>query len=83
MILHTQWYHQFCLDTFGQYYHHTPEPDQSFLSEENRNRSLQLIKHWFGYSWASLVVTCTQCRGPYSSLVFQGLEPAEEARYKG
>ena len=26
MILHTQWYSKFCLDTFGQYYHHTPEP---------------------------------------------------------
>ncbi|MBL8298081.1 MAG: hypothetical protein JNN30_06975 [Rhodanobacteraceae bacterium] len=45
MILHTQWYHKFCMDTFGQYYHHTPEPDQSLISGENRQRSLELIKH--------------------------------------
>lgn len=83
MILHTQWYHKFCLDTFGQYYHHTPEPDQSLISEENRQRSLGLIQHWYGYTWESLVKTCTQCKGPYSALVFQGLEPAENAKYKG
>ena len=43
MILHTQWYQQFCLDTFGAYYHHTPEPEQNLISEENRKRSLALI----------------------------------------
>jgi len=83
MILHTQWYHKFCMDTFGQYYHHTPEPDQSLISEENRQRSLELIKHWYGYEWKSVVMTCTQCKGPYSALVFQGLEPSEDARYRG
>lgn len=83
MILHTQWYQKFCLDIFGQYYHHTPEPDQSLLSKENRERTLGLIEHWYGYKWESLVRTCTQCKGPYSALVFEGLEPAEDAKYKG
>ncbi len=83
MILHTQWYHKFCLEMFGQYYHHTPEPDQSLISEENRKRSMELIEHWYGYAWKSVVLTCTQCTGPGSGTVFQGLEPSESARYKG
>lgn len=83
MILHTQWYQRFCLDIFGQYYHHTPEPDHSLISEENRQRSLALIQHWYGYTWQSLVRTCTQCKGPFSAFMFQGLEPSEDAKYKG
>lgn|SRR5574337_361112 len=65
MILHTQFYIAFCDAIFGGYYHHTPEPSDDKLNEENRNRTLELIPKWYGNSWRSVVKTCTQCRGPY------------------
>jgi hypothetical protein len=83
MILHTQWYQKFCSDIFGQYYHHTPEPDQDLVSEDNRRRSLELIQYWYGYRWESLVRTCTQCKGPITGIVAEGLEPSAAAKYKG
>lgn len=64
MILHSQWYHEFCNKFFGGYYHHTPTPDPDLVNEDNRSRSKKLAKHWFGVDWKTLVVTCTQCKGP-------------------
>jgi len=81
MILHTQWYEKFCFDIFGAYYHHTPEPDQNLINKQNRERSLALIKHWYGNFWDDLVETCTQCKGPYLALTFKGIEPSKKARY--
>ncbi|MDN8617193.1 glycine-rich domain-containing protein [Variovorax ginsengisoli] len=84
MILHTQWYQKFCMKMFGDYYHHTPEPDKDLVSKENRMRSLRLIEHWYGYPWQDLVKTCTQCRGPYKprTKVARELAPSKEARMK-
>ena len=65
MILNTQFYHSFCRDIFGDYYHHTPEPNANTINANNRNRTQQLVNYWFGTTWHSLVLTCTQCRGPY------------------
>lgn len=75
MILHTKFYNEFCQKIFGTYYHHTPEPDETLVSEENRRRSLALIPYWFGTEWGTLVRTCTQCRGPFLST---SLRPAAE-----
>lgn len=83
MILHTQWYSRFCSDIFGEYYHHTPEPDPELVNAENRNRSLGLVEHWFGYRWESLVETCTQCKGPFLRIENQDLQPSSDARFKG
>jgi len=68
MILHTMWYVQFCDDIFSEYYHHTPEPDQKHLNQANRQRSRDLIKHWYADSWDFIIMTCTQCRGPYKQM---------------
>lgn len=68
MILHTVWYHTFCNEIFGEYYHHTPEPDSEHMSESNRERSLKLVKYWFGNIWEELIRTCTQCKGPVAHI---------------
>lgn len=83
MILHTKWYMEFCLAIFGQYYHHTPEPDRKLISKKNRERSLGLMQHWYGYTWDSLVDTCTQCKGPITGggSIFD-LAPSAKALYK-
>ena len=61
MILHTQWYHAFCEETYGFYLHHTPEPRNKTPDLLNRNRTAELGKVWFGVNWSDLVRTCTQC----------------------
>ena len=64
MILHTVWYHKFCSDMFGSYYHHTPAPDPNHISTENREKSKELMAYWFGEPWDFIVMTCTQCNHP-------------------
>jgi hypothetical protein len=76
MILHSRFYVDFCESMFQGYYHHTPEPDDGALSIENRERSLKLIKYWFGTEWGSVVQTCTQCRGP---VIYEALQPIPSA----
>ncbi|QWT14556.1 hypothetical protein [Sphingobium xenophagum] len=76
MILHTVWYSDFCQSVFGQFYHHTPEPDPAHISEENRERTKRLVDYWFATEWNNLVLTCTQCRGP--ALEF-GVKPDDSA----
>lgn len=62
MILHTQWYHKFCDDTYGFFLHHTPEPKGQQPDLVNRDRSIELARQWYGKDWTDLVRTCTQCR---------------------
>ncbi len=76
MILHTLWYARFCEDIFGEFYHHTPEPDPKNMSATNRARTTQLVAHWFGAEAGQLVLTCTQCRGPRKVAVSTSLFPA-------
>jgi hypothetical protein len=82
MILSTRWYMDFCDAIFGKYYHHTPEPSKEALNTENRQRSLEVVKHWFGYEWENLVTTCTQCKGPYEPESFRDLRPIQSSLYK-
>lgn len=78
MILHTLWYHEFCQTIIGEYYHHTPEPDPSHMSEENRERSLKLVDYWYHNTWETLIRTCTQCKGPGPSISAE-LEPNKDS----
>lgn len=77
-ILHTQWYGRFCQDMFGSFYHHTPEPSPDNVNQRNRDRSLELIKYWYGQEWEHLVRTCTQSKGPVPTIDNIGLSPSRE-----
>lgn len=75
LILHTQFYNDFCQRIFGAYYHHTPEPDPKLVNKANRAQSTMLFKYWYEADWKNLVRTCTQCKGPYISTK---IRPAKE-----
>lgn len=64
MILHTQWYSNFCEAIYGGYYHHTPDPDCGPENEKAKIRTAALARYWFDREWGELVRTCTQCSGP-------------------
>ncbi|MBD8084657.1 glycine-rich domain-containing protein [Chryseobacterium caseinilyticum] len=78
MILHTVWYNNFCNNIFGEYYHHTPEPDPEHMSDENRERSLKLIEYWYQNKWEQLIRTCTQCNSPSPQAIPKDLWPSIE-----